>query len=374
MPALAPFKLERIFAQYEFKARYLLSSSDCESLTLPELLALADDEARLRWQRLSLGYTESQGDPALRAEIAAQYPGLGADDVLTLVPEEGIYIAMRTLLQPGDHVVAIHPAYQSLYEVARAQGAEVTAWPVVPAAQGTAWRLDLDGLAAAITRQTKLLVINYPHNPTGLLASRAELDAILEFARRHGLYVFSDEMYRGLELDPAARLPAVCGLYDKGISLAGLSKTHATPGLRLGWLATRAPGLMAEWMAYKDYTTICHSAPSEVLGLIALRARAPILHRNLGIIRANLAWADEFFQRRADLFGWPRPQAGSIAFPEWRGPGTAEALCQGVLDAQGVMLLPGTIFDVPGQRFRLGLGRKSFPEALGRLEAYVATR
>jgi aspartate/methionine/tyrosine aminotransferase len=371
---LAPFKLERFFAQYEFKVRHLLSSSDCESLKLPELLALADADALDRWQRLSLGYTESQGDPTLRAEIASQYAGLAADDVIVLVPEEGIYIAMHTLVQPGDHVIAIHPAYQSLYELARARGCALTTWPVLPTAEGTAWRLDLDALAAAITPQTRLLVINFPHNPTGLLPTRAELDALLELARRHDLYVFSDEMYRGLELDPAAQLPAVCTVYDRGISLAGLSKTHATPGLRVGWLATRAPGLMAQWLAYKDYTTICHSAPSEVLALIALRAQAPILQRNLGIIRANVATAAEFFQRQAALFGWAPPQGGSIAFPEWRGPGTADALCQGVLDERGVMLLPGSIFDVPGQRFRLGLGRRSFPEALAQLEQYALTR
>lgn len=372
MPDLAPFKLERFFAEYEFKVRYLLSSSDCESLTLPELLALADAEALDRWQSLSLGYTESQGDPALRAEIAAQYASVTADDVIVLVPEEGVYIAMHTLVQPGDHVVAIHPAYQSLYEVAQARGCTVTPWPVLPTAKGTAWHLDLDALAAAITPQTRLLVVNFPHNPTGYLATRAELDAIVDLARRHGLYLFSDEMYRGLERDPAARLPAVVDLYERGISLAGLSKTHATPGLRLGWLATREPGLMAQWMAYKDYTTICHSAPSEVLGLMALRASAHILQRNLDIIGANLATAEACFQRQAARFRWPPPMAGSIAFPEWCGPGTADDLCQGVLDQQGVMLLPGSIFDVPGQHFRLGLGRRSFAESLGRLEAYIA--
>ena len=369
---LAPFKLERFFAEYEFKVRYLLSASDCESLTLNELLALADADSQERWQRLALGYTESQGDPTLRLEIAAQYAGLTADDVLVLVPEEGIYIAMQTLVQPGDHVIAIHPAYQSLHEVARARGAEVTAWPVLPSDDGAGWRLDMEALSAAITPQTRLLVINFPHNPTGHLATRAELEALIVLARQHDLYLFSDEMYRGLEYDAAHRLPAVSTLYEKGISLAGLSKTHAVPGLRLGWLATRAPGLMARWMAYKDYTTICHSAPSEVLGLMAVRAQAQILQRNLDLIGANLALAEVFFARHTALFGWPPPLAGSISFPEWRGPGTVEAFCEGVLERQGVLLVPGAIFDVPGRRFRLGLGRRNFPEGLARLEADLA--
>jgi aspartate/methionine/tyrosine aminotransferase len=370
--SLPPFQLERFFAQYEFKVRYLLSASDCESLTLAELLGLADADGLDRWQRLTLSYTESQGDPALRAEISQEYPGLAPDDTLVLVPEEGVFIAMHTLVAPGDHVIAIHPAYQSLYELARARGCEVTPWPVLPDA-AAGWRLDLEALAAAITPQTRLLVINFPHNPTGCLASRAELDAIVELARRHDLYLFSDEMYRGLEYDAARRLPPVATLYEKGISLSGLSKTLAAPGLRLGWLATRAPDLIDQWLTFKDYTTICHSAPSEVLGLIALRARAQILQHNLGLIQANLALADEFFRRQAALFGWPRPLAGSVAFPEWRGPGTVEEFCQAVLKARGVLLVPGpSVFGVPGRRFRLGLGRRNFPEALAQLEAFVA--
>ncbi len=373
MPDLPPFKLERFFAQYEFNVRYLLSASDCESLTLTELLTLADPEALARWERLTLSYTESQGDPALRAEIARQYPGLSPTDTLVLVPEEGIYIAMQTLVEPGDHVIAIHPAYQSLYALAGARGASVTPWPVLSTTGGHGWRLDLDALAAAITPQTRLLVINFPHNPTGHLPARDELDAIVALARRHDLYLFSDEMYRGLEYVTARRLPAVCTLYEKGISLSGLSKTLAAPGLRVGWLATRAPGLMARWMAYKDYTTICHSAPSEVLALIALRAQAQILQRNLDIITGNLALAGAFFERHAGLFGWPPPLAGSIAFPEWRGPGAVETFCQSALDQRGVLLVPGAIFDVPGARFRLGLGRRNFPEGLAQLEEFVAT-
>jgi aspartate/methionine/tyrosine aminotransferase len=373
MPSLPPFKLERFFAEYEFKVRYLMSASDCESLTLAELLGLADGDSLARWQRLTLSYTESQGDPTLRDEIARQYPGLAPDEVIVAVPEEAIYIAMQTLVQPGDHVIAIHPAYQSLYEIARARGCAVTPWPVLPADDGRGWRIDLEALAAAIRPETRLLVINFPHNPTGYLPRRDELDAIVALARRHDLYLFSDEMYRGLEYDPARRLPAVCGLYEKGISLSGLSKTLAAPGLRLGWLATRAPGLIQRWLAYKDYTTICHSGPSEALALMALRAQAQILQRNLDIIGANLVLAGEFFGRQAALFGWPPPLAGSVAFPEWRGASSVEAFCQGALDQQGVLLVPGAIFDVPGRRFRLGLGRRNFPEALAQLEEFVAT-
>jgi aspartate/methionine/tyrosine aminotransferase len=368
----APFELERFFAVHEFRAAYLLSASDCESLTLSEVLALADPDSQARWQRLGLGYTESQGHPALREAIAAQYSTLAPEDVVVLVPEEGIYLAMRVLLEPGQHVIAMHPAYQSLHEVARALGAAVSAWPVVPDASGQTWSLDPRQLEDLVRPETRLLVINFPHNPTGYVAPREQFEAVLSFARQHGLFVFSDEMYRGLEHDPAHRLPAVADVYELGLSLAGLSKTHAVPGLRLGWLATRAPGVMERLLTYKDYTTICNGAPSEVLGLMVLRASHAILNRNRVLIQANLARAQAFAARHAGLFRWMAPQGGSIAFPGWTGPEPVDDFCQRVLAEQNTLVVPGRFLGHAGSHLRLGLGRANFPEALRRVEAALS--
>ena len=174
---ITDFKLERYFAAYEFNVRYLLSASDCESLSQAELLDLADSESLALWHHLSLGYTESQGHPQLRQEIARLYTSIAATDVLVAAPEELIFIAANVLLQPGDHVITTFPGYQSLYEVAQAIGCAVTRWELRPAADG--WQLDLDALARYITPRTRLLVINFPHNPTGYLPTRVEFDAII---------------------------------------------------------------------------------------------------------------------------------------------------------------------------------------------------
>jgi aspartate/methionine/tyrosine aminotransferase len=265
-------------------------------------------------------------------------------------------------------VIALFPAYQSLLEVARGLGCEVIPWQVQ--ASGTGWALDLGWLERNLDGKTRLLVINFPHNPTGYLPARPELERILELAARHGVYVFSDEMYRLLEREPARRLPPACGMYERAISLSGVSKTFSLPGLRIGWLAAPLPGLLASWQAFKDYTTICSSAPSEILALIGLRARQAIIDRNLAIIKENLDHAAAFFARHPSLFRWLPPQAGSVAFPAWQGPGSAEDFCQAVLHRQGVMIVPGSMFDLPGTHFRVGLGRRSFPEALDRVERF----
>jgi len=363
------FKLERYFAEHEFKVRYLLSASDCEALALDELLGMADAEALALWRDLKLSYTESQGHPLLRAEAAGLYRSIRPADVLIAAPEELILIAMSALLQPGDHVIATFPGYQSLYAIAEALGCKVTRWPLE--VRAGRWGLDPDFLAAAIRPETRLLVVNFPHNPTGYLPSKAELKAIIAIARHHGLYVFSDEMYRLLEYDAETRLPPVADLYERGISLSGLSKSFALPGLRIGWLAMRDADLQARCIAFHDYTTICSSAPGEILGIMALRANDRILARNLAIIERNQVEMAQFCARHSDRFTWLAPQAGSVAFPQLRGAQSAAEFCREVLDKRDVMILPGDVFDYGEDHFRVGLGRTNFPEALAQVEAYL---
>jgi aspartate/methionine/tyrosine aminotransferase len=366
---IKPFKLERYFAKYEFQVKFLLSSSDCESLTLTELLHMAAPESLALWQDLRLGYTESPGHPLLRAEVARIYDNMPVDNVIIAAPEEAIFIAMHTLLSANDHVIVVSPAYQSLYEVARSIGCNLTPWELQLGADG--WQLDLKQLEQSITNRTRLLVINFPHNPTGYLPSRNELDAIILMARKHGLYIFSDEMYRFLELDPCAQLPSICEIYENGIALSGLSKSLALPGLRIGWLTAKDSIWTGRWLAFKDYITICNSAPSEILGIIALQNKEQIRQRNLEIIRANIACANQFFSEHSNHFSWFSPKAGSVAFPQWLGPDSVEKFCQDVLDRQGVMLVPGSIFEYPGNHFRIGLGRINFPEAVAKVEEYL---
>ena len=366
---LAPFRLERFFARHEFTARYLLSASDCETCSLQELLETAPADTLGLWNGLRLGYTESQGHPLLRAEAARFYASISPDEILIAVPEEGIFILMHALLQPGDHAVVITPAYQSLYDVAAGTGCEVTR--MMLRAGEARWHLDLEELERRLNERTRLLVVNFPHNPTGYMPGMAEFDALVGLARERGLYLFSDEMYRLLEHDPRRRLPPMCDVYEKGVSLAGLSKSFGLPGLRVGWLATRDRTLLERCMGLKDYTTICASAPSEILAIIALRRRAEILARNRAIVARNLAAARSFFTKYNALFRWLEPQGGPVAFPLWTGPMPVEEFGRRVLEEQEVMIAHGDLFEYPGGNFRIGMGRRDFEVALGRVETFV---
>ena len=367
---IAPFELERYFARWEFNAPYLLCASDVEGYPMRDLLALADDETRRLWNDLTLGYTEAPGHPLLREAVARLYQTPAADDVLMFAgAEEAIYAAMRVLLRPGDHAIVTWPGYQSLYEVARATGANVTLWQLQPV--DGAWRVDLDGLRAAIQPNTKLIVVNFPHNPTGALPSLADWQAIVGIARDAGCYLFSDEVYRLLEYAPEDRLPAAVDCYDKAISLGVVSKPFALAGLRIGWAVTRDRDLLRQLAAYKDYTTICNSAPAEILALIALRAKEQVLARSLGLIRSNLALVDAFMTEHHEQFDWLRPRAGSIAFPRLKTGEAIERFTSRLVESAGVLLLPGSVYGYPDNHFRLGLGRANLPQALDQLADFM---
>ncbi|MFP2926268.1 aminotransferase class I/II-fold pyridoxal phosphate-dependent enzyme [Pyxidicoccus sp. 3LG] len=363
------FKLERYFARWEFAAPYLLCSSDIEGWKLKDLLALADPDALSRWEGLTLGYTESPGLPALRAELAALYPGLSPDDVLTFAgAQEAVFVLMNVLLGRGDHAIVTWPGYQSLYEVARATGADVT---LLPLREEDGWALDLDALRRALRPDTRLLVVNFPHNPTGALPDRATFDALCALAEERGIHLLSDEVYRLLEYDARDTLPSAAEHTPRGISLGVMSKAFGLAGLRVGWLACRDAELLRRCMAYKDYTTICNSAPSEVLALIALRAKERVLARSRELLASNLTLLDAFFARHADTFRWVRPRAGSVAFPRLLRDTPVSRFAQELVEREGVLLLPGDVYDFPGNHFRLGLGRANLPDALGRLERFV---
>jgi aspartate/methionine/tyrosine aminotransferase len=362
------FSLERYFARYEFSSRYLLSASDCEALSLRELVERADAGLQARFSGLRLAYTESAGLFDLREEIATLYENTRAEDVLTVVPEEGIFILMNCLLRPGDHVVSPFPAYESLYRVAEALGCEVSLWRP---REDHGWRFHAEDLEALLRPRTRLVVLNFPHNPTGCQPDGQEFRAMVDSARRRGAYLFSDEMYRYLEPDTGRRLPAASDVYEKAVSLAGLSKAFGMPGLRLGWLATRDRTLLADAAAFKDYTTICGSGPSELLALMALRDRHAILSAQRERVARNRTTLADFLSRHEDLFAARPGAAGPVCFPRVLAPEGAEAFCRRVQDEAGIMILPSTVYGFGDAHARIGLGREDFHAGLDALAHYL---
>ncbi len=182
--------------------------------------------------------------------------------------------------------------------------------------------------------------------------------------------MFSDEVYRGLEHDPSDRLPAACDAYERGVSLGTVSKAHGLPGLRIGWLTCRDPDLLRRVRELKLYTTICSSAPSELLVALALRHQAGLVERNRALVLDNLPLLDEFIAGRAEMFEWQRPVAGPIGFARMPHEPDVEGWCERTAERCGVLVLPGSVYEEP-HHVRFGFGRAAVPEALERLDAYL---
>ncbi len=373
MPTLPDFRLEAHFSRWEFKAKHHLTASDMQSMSISALLAMDGPDATEAFLSTGLGYTETYGNPALRQAIAGTYQQRCDQDILCFAgAEEGLYIANQVLLDRSDHAVILTPNYQAAETIPAAICA-VSGIPLDPNAD---WALDLDRVAAAIRPNSKLISINFPHNPTGKILSRADLDGLIALCRQHDLWLFSDEVYWGLGADPDRHVPQVADLYEKGLSLNVMSKAYGLPGLRIGWIACADRTVLQQMERYKHYLSICNAGPSEALALIALRHRTEILRRNNQLIRDNLSQLDGFFAQYPTLFEWQRPDGGCIAYPRYRGPGSVDDFAADLVDKAGVLLLPAKIYHsdlgpTPNDRFRIGCGRAGLTEGLNAFADYL---
>lgn len=343
-------------------------------MSLSELLDLAGDTDRRAFEDMSLGYTETFGAPDLRAEIAATYEAQSPENILCFAgASEGIFAANQVILEPGDHAIVVTPNYQSHESLPLAIGSATG----VPLDEEEGWQLDIDRVAQAIRPQTRLMTINFPHNPTGAILSLERYEALIALCRHHGIYLLHDEIFHGLGPSGAAHLPFVADRYERGLSLGVMSKSYGLPGLRIGWIACQDKALLSRMERLKHYLSICNSGPSERLALIGLKARNAILARNCKIVDENLLLWSAFFDRHGDLFDWQPPQGSCMAFPRYKGPESVDVFAQGLVERSGVLFLPASIYksdlsETPRDRFRIGLGRYGLAEGLAAIDAHLA--
>ncbi len=361
--------LATFLSSQHHRTEHHLSASECETMAIGELLALADPEDAARWATLRLGYTDPLGAPWLRSAAASGYEGAAEADIVCFAgAQEALYASMHALLSPGDHAIVVLPSYQSIETLALGL-CDVSGVALDPA---SGWSLDIDLVAAAVRPATRVIAISFPNNPTGKQLERDRYDALVALCRRHGIWLLSDEVYRLTERDLLRRLPTAADRYERGVSLGVLSKAYGLPGLRIGWVACRDRALLGRVAAIRQYLSTCSAGPSEVLACIALKAAPVILARNRALTEANLQRLLAFFARHPALFDCVEPEGGMVCFPRWRGAGDVDGFVARMAEA-GVLLLPASVFrsDLlaqPADRFRVGFGRSSFAAGLDAME------
>jgi aspartate/methionine/tyrosine aminotransferase len=353
------FGLERWMTRHETSVRYDLAESGIYPLRLADLLGwLPADESRSMLDRLlelRLGYSEASGTLELRTLIAATYAGCGPENILvTTGAIEANFLLFNVLLEPGDHVIAPHPAYQQLYSVPRSLGCEVSPWEVGPDGGS---RFDLAALERLVRPDTRLIVVNTPHNPTGAVLSAAELGRVYALAESVGATVVCDEAYRWLEVpggEPFA--PPIFEHGPRGISVGTVSKPFGLPGLRIGWLAAPEEVVAACW-GMRDYLSLSPGKLNDAIARLAFRHRERIVERNRGIIAANLAATERWLARHADILSWTPPRGGLVALLRYRLDVPSRDLADLLATGYSVMLAPGAAFGYE-HHLRIGLGQE----------------
>ena len=370
---IPPFELERFQSVHEHRVEINLTESGVEPLEVGELLG--PDAAGVLLDQ-PLAYTQSNGTPELRAAVAATLPGATEDHVLVANGgAEANFVACWRLIEPGDEVVVMQPNYGQVQGLAEGFGAIVRPWPLREERAGPAsrWAPDVDELRALVTDRTKLIAVCNPNNPTGARLTEAEVAAVCEVAGRHGAWVLSDEIYRGVERD-GVETPTVWGRTERVIVTGGLSKAYGLPGLRIGW-AVAAPPMAADLWSRRDYTTIAPSALSDRLARHALAPdrRTALLERTRRMIAANFPIVVAWLDAHAGSLAWVPPEAGAMAFVRYHQDIGSTALANRLRETEGVLVVPGDHFGLDGH-LRIGYGGRaaSLREGLARLDRVLA--
>jgi aspartate/methionine/tyrosine aminotransferase len=360
------FELDEWFATTEGRFDLSLSHSGCQPQNISEFL----DEDDLRaFANLNLAYGAFEGLAELRRLIANEYEAVDPSHVLTFNgPSEAIYTFMQALLDLGDQIVVPSPVFHPLHAIARHIGCEVKQWR---ATDELSCSFDVADLAAVCDQSTKLIVINFPHNPTGQTVSDWELRQIVEIAKSVDAMLFSDEAFRLLELPPCSTLPAACELYDKAISITGLSKPFGLGGLRMGWLVTKCVDVRTAVKQYRYNTAEMTNTPCQWLACHALQRADEVLTRNRAQISANLDRLEAFVASHSGTLKLFRPKAGTMAVVEQRTYLTSTELCQRILDEERLFLIPGKALGMSDRLLRFGLGMSNFVQGLERLDRFL---
>jgi aspartate/methionine/tyrosine aminotransferase len=336
------FAVEKWMSGHEMTARWNIAETCVDSLTLGELVELGGNGAAvlddLRRQKLTYGHI--YGRPRLREFIAGTYAHGDPERVVTTPGAIGAnFLALYTLVRPGDRVVCVTPTYQQLLSVPASFGAEVRPLQLRPE---NGFVPDLDELATLVDRRTSLIVLNNPNNPTGALIDAGLLEQVMAVAARHGAWVLADEVYRGLEHEEGIATPSVVDLYERAVSTGSMSKVYSLAGLRLGWVSGPAE-FVAACADRRDHTTISCGLIDEILATLALEHGAALLERNLDIVRANARRLDEWVAAEPRLDYVP-PRAGTTAFVHFDYEIGSADLAQRLFDRDGTFIVPGSGF------------------------------
>ncbi len=339
---------------YENNCDYNLAETCVESLTVGEVLELAgkEDSFYEELKNLKLTYGEIEGSVRLRKAISTLYKSAPAEEKITVTHGAigANSLSIMTIVEPGDKVISVLPTYQQHYSIPESIGADVN---ILRLTEENNWLPDLEELKEMATKETKLICINNPNNPSGSVMEEDFLKKIVEIAKDCNAYLLCDEAYRGLtHFGDSSFTASVVDLYEKGISTASMSKTFSAAGLRLGWIV--GPEEFIERVSrQRDYHIISVGMIDDYIATMILENKDKVIERNLKIVRNNAKMLADWVEKEP-LISYILPKGGTTAFLKYHNIDmNSRDFCLKLLEETGVMILPGSALDVEGY-LRLG--------------------
>jgi aspartate/methionine/tyrosine aminotransferase len=365
---LAPFRLERWFAEFEFvPGMRNLAASGPFPVTTQELLELEGPQTTERYLDLDLDYIENPGSESLRHSVASLYTTIKAADVRIMSgASEALFLLIWSMVEPGQNIVIEEPCYDNVPGVAQSLGIEVRRLPL---RQEDGWKPHLERLAQLIDEKTRIVYLVRPHNPTGSLLGKEEMLAIAAMTARVGAILVNDEVFRLIALD-GEPMPSVVDLVEHAVAIGDMTKPWGLGGLRVGWIASRQHQLLDKLSAARDYSTMCCSAPGAFLAELTLRHSKKILAPRFVAARTNLDKLAEMINNSQRSLSWRRPEAGYTTFVQLPARVSSTAFCRRLALEKQVLLLPGEVFGSAYEQFiRIGFGctTQIFAEGLAAL-------
>jgi len=362
---LKPFLLDIWLATYEHDIEFNLASSEGPRWTMNEILNLASEEERERFMNHKLAYSRPAGAEGLRAAIA-DMQDVAVDTVQVVTgASEALVILMWLAAEPGANVILPRPGYPPFSALPESLGIEIRYYAV---RKENDFRIDLEEIRQLVDRNTKLILVNSPHNPTGGTISDAEFDSLHEFTASRQIQLVSDEVYHpiyhGQPTRSASRLPHATVIHD-------FSKAFPLSGVRTGWMIEHDAKRRERYWNARTYFSISNNTAGEMLAEIAMRRRDIVLGKTQQTATRNLRHLARFMSEHRETLGWIPPRGGVTAFPWLLSGENSRAFCQAAAE-QGILLAPGDCWDEPSH-LRLGFAATTdkFPDALERLGEFV---
>lgn len=378
------YALSEYQAQNNPRASARLGAATLELMSLSQALALATPEQRSEWHNLTLNYVSDRGGVELRAEIAANYSGLSADNVVVFSSAtEALFCCIHAAIKESDNCTVITPCYEPLAKIPESIGASVQAVPLRRQPDETAgarWVLDGDEAREAIAKSDQLF-INFPHNPTGALIDHAELADLVTHCETHGTRLIADEVFRGLEHAEGAMLAPVATLTPRGVSIGSLAKPHGAGGVRIGWMVSQDAELLTRAVTIRRTLSVCSGTTDEWLARLILAHSQTLRAASLHTLRRHIEIIEESLPLLGGRLTWTKPAAGCVAFPLIA---LEEGFDQRCIEETGIMLIPQRCFvgsaEEDGRErtktlaggIRLGYGLADFPAVWARFVEFLA--